>query len=66
FEHWYLVKLRYCSDKDFAPSVALLRTIIGFYEPITLTNPLIRRFMELADRQETDRLQHLLLEEVQK
>ncbi|WP_294749686.1 glycosyltransferase, partial [uncultured Exiguobacterium sp.] len=66
FEHWYLVKLRYCSDKDFAPSVALLRTIISFYEPITLTNPLIRQFIELADRQETDRLQHLLLEEVQK
>ena len=66
FEHWYLVKLRYCSDKDFGPSVALLRTIISFYEPITLTNPLIRQFMELADRQETDRLQHLLLEEVEK
>jgi len=44
----------------------LLRTIISFYEPITLTNPLIRQFMELADRQETDRLQHLLLEEVEK
>lgn len=66
FKHWYLVKLRYCSDKDFGPSVALLRTIISFYEPITLTNPLIRQFMELADRQETDRLQHLLLEEVEK
>ncbi|MGI1806976.1 glycosyltransferase [Exiguobacterium sp. TDN 0502] len=66
FEHWYLVKLRYCSDKDFAPSVALLRTIIGFYEPIPIANPLIRRFMELADQQETDRIQHLLLEEVQK
>ncbi|KOP28548.1 glycosyl transferase [Exiguobacterium sp. BMC-KP] len=66
FEYWYLVKLRYCSDKDFAPSVALLRTIIGFYEPITITNPLIRQFMDLADQQKTDRLQHLLLEEVQK
>ncbi|MCY1691966.1 glycosyltransferase [Exiguobacterium sp. SL14] len=66
FEHWYLVKLRYCSDKDFAPSVALLRTIIGFYEPITITNPLIRQFIDLADQQKTDRLQHLLLEEVQK
>jgi len=64
FEHWYLVKLRYCSDKDFAPSVALLRMIVAFYEPMNLTNPLIRRFVELADMKRTDAIQTLLLEEV--
>ncbi|RDB34812.1 glycosyltransferase [Exiguobacterium sp. RIT594] len=64
FEHWYLVKLRYCSDKDFGPSVALLRMIVAFYEPVTLTNPLIRRFVELADKKQTDAIQALLLEEV--
>lgn len=64
FEHWYLVKLRYCSDKDFAPSVALLRMIVAFYEPMNLTNPLIRQFVELADMKRTDAIQTLLLEEV--
>lgn len=64
FEHWYLVKLRYCSDKDFGPSVALLRMIVAFYEPMNLTNPLIRQFVELADMKRTDAIQTLLLEEV--
>ncbi len=64
FEYWYLVKLRYCSDKDFAPSVALLRMIVAFYEPMNLTNPLIRQFVELADMKRTDAIQTLLLEEV--
>lgn len=64
FEHWYLVKLWYCSDKDFAPSVALLRMIVAFYEPMNLTNPLIRQFVELADMKRTDAIQTLLLEEV--
>ncbi|WP_404276111.1 glycosyltransferase [Exiguobacterium undae] len=64
FEHWYLVKLRYCSDKDFAPSVALLRMIVAFYEPMNLTNPLIRQFVELADMKRMDAIQTLLMEEV--
>ncbi len=64
FEHWYLVKLRQCSDKDFGPSVASLRTIVGFYEPIQLTTPLVRQFVELADAGKTDAIQELLVEEV--
>lgn len=64
FEHWYLVKLRACNDEDFGPSVALLRMIIAFYEPLTITNPMIGQFIKLADMKQTDEIKKLLAEEV--
>jgi len=64
FEHWYLVKLRACNDEDFGPSVALLRMIIAFYEPLTITNPMIGRFIKLADMKQTDEIKKMLAEEV--